>query len=448
MKGRYLKLYRQKDFVSKMNKKGNIQSYVEKHLNPFVSGLPVSPTLNINQISNEIRAAGRKIYKLGFGQSPFPVPVEVQEELKRNAHQKAYLPVNGIEVLRKQISSYLKNRFDIEYDHGNVIVGPGSKELMFILSLIYKSETILAAPSWVSYSPQAKILGHKVNWMRTEEKNKWKLTPEIIEKNCKDEPDKPRLLFLNYPNNPTGFSYTAGELEELSHSFRKYNIVVVSDEIYGEIQFDRKHTSLASFYPEGTIISSGLSKWCGAGGWRLGFFAFPEELEALKKSAISVASETYSTVSAPVQYAGVVAFGDSSDLQDYRNDVMTILKSIAAYYTDKMNSAGFNAQMTDGGFYMFPNFAPFKEKLSKIGINDSTELCDRLLKDTGVAALPGSSFGMNPEDLMMRIAFVDFNGEKVMEALKGVEKIDDLFLEKHCADTTTAINEICSWVKS
>src|SRR5690606_12101120 len=108
-------------------------------------------------------------------------------------------------------------------------------------------------------------------------------------------------------SNPHGYTYCNEELKAIAAVAREYRMLVLADEIYGEVHFLGKHTSIAQYYPEGTIVSSGLSKWCGAGGWRLGTFAFPAQLQWLKNAMATAASETYTSTSAPIQYAAVKA---------------------------------------------------------------------------------------------------------------------------------------------
>jgi aspartate aminotransferase len=250
----------------------------ERHLNLNVRGLPVSATLGINELSNQLKAQKKDVYKLGLGQSPFPVPESVVEELKMNAHQKDYLPVRGLPSLQEAVANYYQRTQELYFDPEHILVGPGSKELMFILQLAYYGDLVIPTPSWVSYAPQAHIIGRHVYWLPTRSDNRWLLTPQELEKLCKKDPSKPRIVILNYPNNPTGCSYSETELKELADVASYYNLIILSDEIYGELNFTGSHVSIARYYPEGTIISSGLSKWCGAGGWRLGTFTFPSSL--------------------------------------------------------------------------------------------------------------------------------------------------------------------------
>jgi len=422
----------------------------EVHLNLNVRGLPVSATLGINEKSNKLLADGQKIYKLGLGQSPFPVPDSIVRELQNNAHQKDYLPVRGLPALRDAVAKYYRRTQNLSFLGDNILIGPGSKELMFILQLVYYGDLVIPTPSWVSYAPQAHIIGRHVHWLQTVEENKWLLTPEELERHCQRDPSKPRIIILNYPNNPTGCSYSDQQLQDLAEVARKYHIIMLSDEIYGELNFDGAHRSIARYYPEGTIIASGLSKWAGAGGWRLGTFAFPAELKWLLDSMAVVASETFTATSAPIQYAAVKAFQGGADLERYLSQSRRILKALSDWIWNRLSKAGVSVAKPDGAFYMFPDFEPLRDKLAARGIHNGAELCDQLLQDTGVAILPGDCFGRPEEELTARLAFVDFDGAKVLAAAEQIAAdlpLDDDFLSQYCEKVLTATQLICDWLE-
>ena len=419
-------------------------------LNLNVRGVPLSATLLINEISNKLISEGRKVYKLGLGQSPFPVPQMVVDELKVNAHQKNYLPVKGLFELRNAVADYHSRRNNIQRNAENVMIGPGSKELMFLLQFVYYGDLVIPTPSWVSYSPQAKFIGRNVDWLNTTEKNKWRIAPWDLENLCKRDPDKPRIVILNYPSNPTGVTYSVNELKELAEVAKKYRIILLSDEIYGELIFDGKHISIAKFYPEGTIISSGLSKWCGAGGWRLGTFTFPSSLSWLLEAMASMASETFTSTSAPIQYAAVTAFRGGISIERYLNNARKVLKSLGFSIHKKLDRAGISAPKPEGGFYLFCSFKKYEAKLKKIGVTNSCELTKKLLEDTGVALLPGSVFGRPENELTARLAYVDFDGAKALaaaETLPPYKIPDDDFLSANCYHIIEAIDLLCEWIK-
>ncbi len=421
----------------------------EVHLNLNVRGLPISATLGINEESNRLIAAGKQVFKLGLGQSPFPVPRPVVQELQNNAHQKDYLPVKGLPALCEAIAGYYRRTQNLGFSKENILIGPGSKELMFILQLVYYGDLVIPTPSWVSYAPQAHIIGRPVHWLKTEENEKWLLTPAELEAFCQHDPLKPRIVILNYPNNPTGCSYSPEQLQKLAEVARKYRIIMLSDEIYGELNYEAAHQSIARYYPEGTIIASGLSKWAGAGGWRLGTFTFPSELKWLLDAMAAVASETFTSTSAPIQYAAVKAFQGGDQIERYLCQCRRILKALAEWITDQFDKAGIAVARPDGAFYMLPNFEPLRAKLQQKGITDSVALCRRLLEDTGVAILPGSSFGRPKAELTARIAFVDFDGSRALAAVEQLgfdDEVDEKFLRNYCEKVLVAIERICDWV--
>ena len=196
-------------------------------LKNFVKDLKPSSTLAINETSKQLEQQGKKIFKFGFGQSPFKVPEDVVEELKSNAYQNKYLPMQGLEELREAVAKYSSKKKNYNYKAKNVIIGPGSKELMFLLHVIFDGEIILPAPSWVSYAPQAILGRNKIQILQTERENNWFPTGAQIEKIISKDKDKNYLLFLNSPNNPSG--QVCNKLEEISEIAKKYNLWILED---------------------------------------------------------------------------------------------------------------------------------------------------------------------------------------------------------------------------
>ncbi|MDT8394715.1 MAG: aminotransferase class I/II-fold pyridoxal phosphate-dependent enzyme, partial [Bacteroidales bacterium] len=385
------------------------------NLNLNVRGLESSATLAINEKSKQMIDGGREVFRLGLGQSPFPVPDEVAEALRRNAHQKDYLPVKGLMPLRESIARFNLRMHKVDDNPDDIIIGPGSKELIFILQLVYYGDLIIPTPSWVSYAPQARIIGRNVNWVPTFKDNDLRLSPDMLEEICKKDPDKPRIAILNYPANPTGVTYPIERLKRLAEVARKYRVILVSDEIYGLLHHNNQHVSVARYYPEGTIISNGLSKWCGAGGWRLGFFSFPPGLRWLLNAMTVVASETFTATSAPIQHAAVTAFEGGPFMDQYLVKTRKVLKAILKYITHRFDKLNITYPHPQGAFYIFPDFGFYSEKLKQKGIFTGKELCERILDETGVAMLPGADFGRPPEEFSARIAYVDFDGAEAME---------------------------------
>jgi len=419
-----------------------------KYINPNLRHLAVSQTLSINEKCNQLIKAGKTVYKFGLGQSPFPVPTPIVESLRLHSPQKDYLPVKGLPALREAVAEFHRKKDLVDISPDNVLIGPGSKELLFLLQLVFSGETLILSPSWVTYHPQAKILGKKIKFIDTSFAEKWCLTADRLEQACR-ETAPPALLIMNYPGNPDGMTYSEEQLIAIAEVARKYNVIILSDEIYGQLHHKGKHVSIARYYPEGTIISSGLSKWCGAGGWRLGTFSFPEKLKWLLNAMAVVASETYTSVSAPIQYAAVQAFSGGAAIEEYLSHARRILSMLGNECATKLRNAGVKVYIPDGAFYLFVDFSPLAESLKKKNIHTSAEMCHRLLQDTGVAILPGEAFNRKQHELTARLAYVDFDGAKAMSASEAIplhQPLPDDFTKANCAKVLEGIDKIIKWV--
>ena len=240
---------------------------------------------------------------------------------------------------------------------------------MFLLNLAFDGEIILPTPSWVSYEPQGILANNKIHKIETLAEKNWFPSAKSIESIVLKNKNTNYLLFINSPNNPSG--QICENLEEIANTVNKYNITVLSDEIYSELSFSNEYKSIANFCPERTIISNGLSKWCAAGGWRLGYFVIPNELKNLGESLKVLASETFSAVSAPIQYAAISAFKNNH--HDYLNKSRNILKMVGEYVYKNLKSNKVLINKPQGGFYLMPEFLEKKFSSSEV-------MCKDLLK--------------------------------------------------------------------
>jgi len=401
-----------------------------------------SETLLVNQMSLSRAENNQTVYKFGFGQSPFPVPKEISQSLAEAAHRKEYMNVQGHVPLRQAIANFHQVRESKKWHADNIIIGAGSKILLFcVMAAFEKAEVLLPAPSWVSYEPQAKLAGHKATWLTTSFDNKWHLTPEQLDEFCcnREDSNTPLILVLNYPSNPTGQTYNASELAELATVMRKHNIIVIADEIYSLLTYEKKYQTLADFYPEGCIVSSGLSKWCGAGGWRLGFMHIPVQLGKLMQTVIGVASETYSCAPSPIQIAATQAYENLELADKFISKQVDLLSEISEYCTKELTQVSVKVHQAEGGFYLFPDFSYFTEKLKAHNIHTSEQLTSVLMNEIGVALLPGSAFGMHKFSLTTRLAFVDFEGEQI---------VNDVALTHDFEKIKQGIKQLCDWLNA
>ena len=402
-----------------------------------ILGIKPSATLVINEKSKKLSSSGKKIYNFGFGQSPFPVPKKVVNTLKDNAHKKAYLPIQGLPELRNAISNYLSKRTSANYPKENIIITPGSKEAMLLMHVAFDGDIILPAPSWVSYEPQAQIAKNKVHWIQTLRENNWFPTAQQIKDKINSIGKKKNLiLILNSPNNPSGT--TCGNLKEIAAVAKKHRIIILSDEIYTDLTFSNKYESISKFYPEATFVSGGLSKWCGAGGWRLGFFAVPKKLSNFLENLKSLASESYSTVNTPTQYAAVEAY--SGDYNEYKKQVIKILKAVGYYVYNHLKSNKILINPPQGAFYLMPEFINTKYK-------SSAKLCEAILNETGVAMLPASEFGFKPKKMLTRLSYTDFDGTLFLNNTFNDLIITHDLIEKYAPNVVEGVKKLSFWAK-
>ena len=417
-------------------------------INQKISGLKPSATLLINEKVKELRTKGQEITHFGFGQSPFPIHQSIVEELKNNATNNHYLPVNGLVELRQQVSVFLKNNQGIHRASDLIFIGPGSKELLYQSILLFEGEFLIPKGSWVSYIPQIKSKGGSYSILETTLEDNFKLTASCLEAYLIQHQEKEHILVLNSPNNPTGAVYSDIEYKSLAAVCRKHRVLVFSDEIYSQINFTNEYSSsISKYYSEGTIVFGGLSKVFSAGGYRLGFMSLPQELEHLSIVYSSLFSETFSCVSSPVQFAAVKAYQYSRELQDYVATSAAILDGISSYVFTELSKNNIQCTTPQGSFYMMIGFENFKEKIRSLELHTSTNLSHYFLENYGVALLPGSDFGFESNELFFRLAFVDFDGEKVMKAYLKEKHIDELFIKENCLSIYKGIQQLVKCTK-
>ena len=417
-------------------------------INKNIANLKQSSTLLINEKVKKLRSIGASISHFGFGQSPFPVHISIVNALKENANNNHYLPVAGLKSLRKQIADFLEKNQHINTGEDSIFIGPGSKELLYQSILIFEGEFLIPKGSWVSYIPQIESKGGSYHIVDTEYRNNFKLSPQNLDDFLKNKaPKKQYILILNSPNNPTGAVYSDKEYKALSKICRKYNIIVFSDEIYSQINFVNPFSiSISKYYPEKSIVFGGLSKVFSAGGYRLGFMMLPAEMKHLQNAYKSLFSETFSCVSSPVQFAALKAYEFSITLKKYVATSVEILKGISEFIYNEFSEIKIQCTKSEGAFYMVIGFNLFKNKISELGINTNSELANYVLENYKFAMLPGIDFGFKEDELFFRIAFVDFDGEKIMTAFKNNNKVDLDFIKEYAPNIFSGVEKMKKFI--
>lgn len=391
-------------------------------------GLKFSPTLLINEAVAELRRTGTTVYHMGFGESPFPVHPTIRAAIADYAGKNQYMPAAGMTELRHTAREYILKKHRIEHGEFEVLVGPGSKELIFDIQLAVDGDLLFPAPSWVSYIPQTLITRDEVVRIPLGPEAAYKLTASVLDTHIRESRragKHPTKLILNYPNNPTGMTYAPGELEEIARVCRTHGILVISDEIYAQVAFRHYHRSIAHYYPEGTIVTTGLSKHLSLGGFRLGIALVPRALGDVFQVLRSIASETFSAVSTPIQYSVLTAFQEHAEIEPYITQCTEIHDVVTRYVWRTLQQLGVDYAEPQGGFYMYPDFDRYRGRLrERSGVNTSDDLARDLLQSLQVATLPGTAFGDDPSDLRLRLSTVDFDGPTALSRYHEIGAVD------------------------
>jgi len=404
--------------------------------------------LSFNNHIKDLISKGRKIHHFGFGESPFPVPEPFKQGLIESAGSNEYLSVEGLLELRRGILKFHSKYEDFDhFTEDDFVLGAGSKEVIYHIINVFGGEVLLVSPSWTSYFPQTQLSGKPAIVIEPKRENRFVPTKADIEKAltfC--DPDLPKVLVLNTPNNPTGITYTDDEVKEIAETCRKHKILILSDEIYARLT--EKFTSFAKHYPEGTIVTSGFSKWASLGGWRAGYALFPKELKSLREAVSSAGSHSYTCQPSPVQHALTKGLKHLDELDDYIQRTRKVLSLAGHYCHRKLTSIGVIAHPPDGAYYFMPDF----EICRGSEIQNGEQLCEVLLKKANVALQPCDPHYLRPKgELSTRFAFVNFKGEDAMKNIDVTKQYTDEeeenFLKQYAASLVEGVEAIVQFVK-
>ena len=347
---------------------------------------------------------------LTVGQPDFVTPWHIREAgIESLEKGKTYYTSNaGTFELREEIDRYLTRRFDISYrPEDEIIVTVGGSEaidLAFRATLEPGDEVIVPTPSFVCYAPLARMTGATPVILETRAEDHFKLNPEMLKAAITP---RTKMLVLPFPNNPTGAIMTREELAEIAEVLENTNILVLSDEIYAEMTYGRKHCSIASLegMRERTIVVNGFSKSYAMTGWRLGFVCAPKEItEQMLKI------HQYGIMSSPTtsQFAAIEALKNGDD------DIQMMIEEYnrrRRYIYNALKALGIDSFEPEGAFYIFPNIGAF-------GMT-SDEFCNRLINEQRCAIVPGSAFGAGGEGFA-RISYA-YSIKHITQALERIE---------------------------
>ena len=353
---------------------------------------------------------------LGVGEPDFQTPWMVRKAAVDSLERKrmVYTANSGMMDLRKEICNYIQRKYQITYhsEHETLVTVGGSEAIDLAIRAVVNpgDEVLVVEPSFVCYKPIVELMHGVAVPISTKLENRFKLTAEELRSHITE---RTKLLILPYPNNPTGGIMTRKDLEAIAEVLRDTNILVLTDEIYSELTYGRKHVSIASIDGmwERTIYVSGFSKAFAMTGWRLGYVCAPEPIA---KQMLKI--HQYAIMSAPTlsQYAAIVA------LRECDKDVQKMVEEYNVrrrMLVDGFNRIGLTCFNPEGAFYMFPC-------IRSTGMS-SEEFCEKLLQEEKVAVVPGNAFGDSGEGFV-RVSYA-YSLKHLQEALRRMEN----FVNRH-----------------
>lgn len=351
----------------------------------------------------------KEVISLGVGEPDFVTPWQIREAGIYSLEEgfTSYTSNKGLYKLRLSLSRYLKNRYGLEYspeDEILITVGVSEALDLTLRAIINQGDKILIpVPGYVSYGPVTELAGGIPVYINTKSQG-FKLTPKILEKHIDK---KTKAIILNYPNNPTGVSYTKKELNEISKVLLRHKILCISDEIYGDLTYDFSHTPFATLSnaKNSTLYLDGFSKSYAMTGWRVGFACGPKEIIA---GMTKIHQYTIMCVPITSQMAACEALiSGRKSVEEMKREY----KRRRELVVDRLNDLGLECIKPDGAFYAFVS-------IRKSGMS-SLDFAQRLLKEQKVAVVPGTAFGREFNDYI-RISYAS-SYENLKEALNRIE---------------------------
>ncbi|HZV47305.1 MAG TPA: pyridoxal phosphate-dependent aminotransferase, partial [Thermodesulfovibrionales bacterium] len=350
-----------------------------------------SPTLAMDAKAKAMKADGVDIVNFGVGEPDFDTPDNIKEAAIRAIREgfTKYTPVGGIEPLKDAIIEKLKSDNNLHYSRDEIIVSCGAKHSLYnIAQALFNAgdEVLIPSPYWVSYPDQVLLNDATPVFVKTYEADFFKAQPEVLEAHITE---KTKALILNTPSNPMGLTYDKKSLERIAELILKYNIYVVSDEIYEKLTYGGfEHFSIASLdnaIKEKTIVVNGLSKSYAMTGWRIGYAAGPKEII---QAMTNIQSQSTSNPTSIAQKAAVEAL---TGPQDFINTMRAEFDGRRTFLVDALNTiAGVSCLMPTGAFYAFPNTSVLYGKSSNnTVISSSSDLALYLLEAANVALVHG-----------------------------------------------------------
>ncbi len=388
------------------------------NLSKKAGNISPSITLSITAKANELKAQGVDVVSFGAGEPDFNTPQNIiNAAIKAMQDGKTkYTPAGGILELKKTICKKFKDDNNLEYKPDQITISTGAKQCLantFMAILNPGDEVLIPVPYWVSYPELVKLADGVPVFVETLKENNYKYTIADLEKAVSD---KTKAILINSPNNPTGTIYNKAELMEIAEFAKKYNLLIISDEIYEKLIYDgEKHISIASLSQdafERTIVINGVSKTYAMTGWRLGYVAASKEITKLMTS---IQSHMTSNVNTITQYATIEAL--NGPVEDLKNMVKEFERR-RNFMVDRLSKIdGVSIIKPSGAFYIMVNITSyFNTTFKGEEIKNSVDFARVLLDEEKVAVIPGAGFGL---DEYVRLSYA--TSMEIIE--RGIDRI-------------------------
>lgn len=392
--------------MTKTQKRGKTMDTSKSYLSKVVKEMPDSGIKDFFDIANTMEGA----LSLGVGEPDFPTPEHVREaaiaSIKRG--ETKYTDNRGTVELRAAAAEYLE-KFGLHYDRENeILITMGASEGidLALRALVDPGDEVLVVePCYVSYIPCVELCGGIPVSIPLKAENKFRLTKKELEEKITD---KTKVLLISFPNNPTGAIMEKEDLEAIREVVTAHDIFVITDEIYAELTYGKKHASIAALPDmyERCVVLNGFSKAFAMTGWRLGYACGPatviEQMVKLHQFAIMCAPTNS-------QFAAVEAL---------KNCDMEVEMMVEAYdqrrrfLLNAFKEMGLECFEPYGAFYVFPS-------IKKFGMT-SEEFATRLLSEQKLAVVPGTAFGASGEGFV-RISYA-YSIENLKVGLERIQK--------------------------
>ena len=381
-------------------------------LSKRIQKLSESLTIAISTLARELKAEGKDVLAFSAGEPDFDTPQVIKDEAIKAINEgfTKYTSVRGIPELLEAIKIKLKDENNLDYDLVDIIVSNGAKQSLFNIfeSILDEGdEVIIPAPYWVTYPELVKYHDGVPVFINTTEKTNFKITADDLKKAITP---KTKALILTTPSNPTGAVYSKEELQQLAEVLKDTNILVISDEMYEKLVFDKEFTSVGSINEDmlnRTITVNGLSKSHAMTGWRFGYLACKDK--ELVKAMNKLQSQSTSNINSITQKAAIVALlgNANKDVELMKNHFKQRRDFV---YEAFNNIEGLSANKPEGAFYIFVNHQEIEK--------DSMKFAKELLQEKGVAVVPGVGFGSE--------GYFRFSFATDLDTLKeGIKRIEE-----------------------